>query len=111
MPGCYVFYKLGLTSRRRGTSCAGILAKLHCLMIDSRSGMSSSMHGQSVGRPTGQHAQKCLVALGMPVGVSLAANTVTGTLTSVTSASVFTDTARLEPDDTFGAGTIQFLPG
>ena len=44
-------------------------------------------------------------------GLSLAANTVTGALTSVTSASVFTSAARTEPDDTFGAGTIQFTSG
>ncbi|MQM29591.1 MAG: hypothetical protein CRU78_03195 [Candidatus Accumulibacter phosphatis] len=44
-------------------------------------------------------------------GVSLAANTVTGILTSVTSASVFTSAARTEADDTFGAGTIQFTSG
>jgi hypothetical protein len=43
--------------------------------------------------------------------VSLAANTVTGTLTSVTSASVFTSAARTEPADTFGAGTIKFTSG
>ena len=44
-------------------------------------------------------------------GMSLAANTVTGTLTSVSSASVFYSDARTEPDDTFGAGTIQFTSG
>ena len=44
-------------------------------------------------------------------GVSLAANTVTGTLSSVTSASVFTSAARTEPADFFGAGTIQFTSG
>jgi hypothetical protein len=44
-------------------------------------------------------------------GVSLAANTVTGTLTSVTSASVFTSSARTEAADTFGAGTIKFTSG
>jgi uncharacterized phage protein (TIGR02218 family) len=44
-------------------------------------------------------------------GVSLAANTVTGTLTSVTSASVFTASARTEAADTFGAGTIKFTSG
>lgn len=44
-------------------------------------------------------------------GVSLAANTVTGTLTSVSSASVFTDSARSEAADTFGAGTIKFTSG
>lgn len=42
---------------------------------------------------------------------SLAANTVTGILTSVTSASVFASSARTEPNDTFGAGTIQFTSG
>lgn len=42
---------------------------------------------------------------------SLAANTVTGTLTHVTSASVFRDSARGEAADTFGAGTIQFTSG
>jgi uncharacterized phage protein (TIGR02218 family) len=44
-------------------------------------------------------------------GVSLAANTVTGTLTSVTNASVFRDAARGEAADTFGAGTIKFTSG
>jgi uncharacterized phage protein (TIGR02218 family) len=44
-------------------------------------------------------------------GVSLAANTVTGTLSSVTSASVFTASARTEAADTFGAGTIKFTSG
>ena len=44
-------------------------------------------------------------------GVSLAANTVTGTLTSVTSASVFRDAVREEAADTFGAGTIRFTSG
>ena len=42
---------------------------------------------------------------------SLAANTVTGILTSVTSAAVFADSGRSEADDTFGAGTIQFTSG
>ena len=44
-------------------------------------------------------------------GVSLAANTVTGTLSIVTSASVFYSAARTEAADTFGAGTIQFTSG
>ena len=44
-------------------------------------------------------------------GVSLAANTVTGTLSGVTSASVFTSSARTEAADTFGAGTILFTSG
>lgn len=44
-------------------------------------------------------------------GVSLAANTVTGTIDTVTSASVFYDAARTETADTFGAGTIAFTSG
>lgn len=44
-------------------------------------------------------------------GVSLAANTVTGTLTAVTSASLFRDATRTEPEDAFGAGTIRFTSG
>ncbi len=39
------------------------------------------------------------------------ANTVTGTLTHVTSASVFRDSTRAEAADVFGAGTIQFTSG
>jgi uncharacterized phage protein (TIGR02218 family) len=42
---------------------------------------------------------------------SVAANTVTGTLTHVTSTTVFRDSARAEAADTFGAGTIQFTTG
>lgn len=41
----------------------------------------------------------------------IAANTVTGTLTSVTSAAVFRDSTRSESADTFGAGTIAFTSG
>jgi uncharacterized phage protein (TIGR02218 family) len=43
--------------------------------------------------------------------VNLAAITVTGTLTSVTSASVVRDSARSEAADWFGAGTIHFTSG
>ena len=43
--------------------------------------------------------------------VPLAANTVTGTLTSVTSAASFRDSARTEGADIFGAGTIRFTSG
>jgi uncharacterized phage protein (TIGR02218 family) len=43
--------------------------------------------------------------------VPVAANTVTGTLTSVTSNYQFRDNTRTEPADTFGAGTIQFTSG
>lgn len=44
-------------------------------------------------------------------GVSLAANTVTGTLTSIASARAFQDNTRPEAADVFGAGTIQFTTG
>lgn len=42
---------------------------------------------------------------------NIAALTVTGTITSVTSSSVFRDSARAEATDWFGAGTIQFTTG
>lgn len=67
---------------------------------------------QSVGQTYGAQCPKVFGGTEYAgCGVSLAANTVTGTLTSVTSASVFTDSARSEPADTFGAGTIQFISG
>ena len=67
---------------------------------------------QSVGKSYGAQCPKAFGGTEYAgCGVSLAANTVTGTLTSVTSASVFTDSARSEPADTFGAGTIQFISG
>ena len=67
---------------------------------------------QSVGQTYGAQCPKAFGGTEYAgCGVSLAANTVTGTLTSVTSASVFTDSARSEPADTFGAGTIQFISG
>ena len=67
---------------------------------------------QSVGKSYGAQCPKAFGGTEYAgCGVSLAANTVTGTLTSVTSASVFTDSARAEPADTFGAGTIQFISG
>lgn len=43
--------------------------------------------------------------------VPVAANTVTGTLTAVASAFSFTDSARGEAADTFGAGAIRFTSG
>ena len=43
--------------------------------------------------------------------VSLAAYTVTGTLTSVSSNQVFTDTARTEADDWFGEGVLTMTSG
>jgi len=51
----------------------------------------------------GQEYAGCMVALG-PL-------TVTGTLTSVTSNSVFRDSTRAEAADYFGAGTIAFTTG
>ena len=42
---------------------------------------------------------------------NIVALTVTGTITSVTSSSVFRDSARSEAADWFGAGTIQFTSG
>jgi len=42
---------------------------------------------------------------------SVAANTVTGTLTHVNSTTAFRDSTRAEAADTFGAGTIQFTSG
>lgn len=44
-------------------------------------------------------------------GVDLGPLTVTGTLTAVTSASSFTDSARAEAADTFTAGLIEFTSG
>ncbi|WP_313919880.1 DUF2163 domain-containing protein [Tahibacter sp.] len=67
---------------------------------------------QSVGQTYGAQCPKLFCGTEYAgCGVSLAANTVTGTLTSVSSASVFTDSARGEASDTFGAGTIQFTSG
>lgn len=67
---------------------------------------------QSVGQTYGAQCPKVFGGTEYAgCGVSLAANTVTGTLSSVYSASVFTDSARWEPADFFGAGTIQFTSG
>jgi len=43
--------------------------------------------------------------------INLAAITVTGAITSVTSGSVFRDSSRSEAADWFGAGTIEFTSG
>jgi uncharacterized phage protein (TIGR02218 family) len=67
---------------------------------------------QSVGQTYGAQCPKVFGGTEYAgCGVSLAANTVTGTLTSVSSASVFTDSARAEAADYFGAGTILFTTG
>lgn len=67
---------------------------------------------QSVGQAYGAQCPKTFLSQ-TTAGcmVPVAANTVTGTLTSVTSASVFRDSARVEAADTFGAGTIRFTSG
>jgi uncharacterized phage protein (TIGR02218 family) len=68
--------------------------------------------GQGVGKTYGAACPKRF--LGQEPGgclVPVAANTVTGTLTAVTSASVFRDSARGEAVDTFGAGKIAFTTG
>jgi phage conserved hypothetical protein BR0599 len=67
---------------------------------------------QSVGQTYGAQCPKVFCGTEYAgCGVSLAANTVIGTLTNVTSAAVFSSAARTEADDTFGAGTIQFTSG
>jgi len=67
---------------------------------------------QSVGQTYGAQCPKTFCGTEYAgCGVSLAANTVTGTLSIVTSASVFYSAARTEAADTFGAGTIQFTSG
>jgi len=67
---------------------------------------------QSVGKTYGAQCPKAFGGTEYAgCGVSLAPNTSTGTLTSVSSASVFTDSARAEAADYFGAGTIQFTTG
>jgi len=64
---------------------------------------------QSIGKT---YTAPCDRTFGDPwCGISLASVTVTGTLTSVTSRSIVTDSARTEAADWFGAGTIQFTSG
>ncbi len=90
---------------------AGIFGK--AALLDDRYQISGTslvdVLGQTVGQTYG--AQCPRVFCDSVCGVSLAANTVTGTLTSVTSASVFYSAARSEAADTFGAGTVQFTSG
>lgn len=67
---------------------------------------------QSVGETIGAQCPKTFLSQGFAgCKVPVAANTVTGTLTGVVSQSQFTDSARTEPSDTFGAGTIKFTSG
>ena len=69
---------------------------------------------QTVGQTYGAQCPKSFGGQeygGCMVNLAANGNTVTGTMTSVTSASVFTDSGRGEASDTFGAGTIQFTSG
>ena len=67
---------------------------------------------QSVGQTYTANCQKTFGGQGFAgCKVDLAPITVTGTLTSVTSNSVFRDSARTEAPDYFGEGTIAFTTG
>lgn len=67
---------------------------------------------QTVGKSYGAQCPKIFLSQGYAgCMVPSAANTVTGTLSSVSSASIFTDNGRSEASDIFGAGTIQFTSG
>lgn len=69
---------------------------------------------QTIGQTYGAQCPKTFGGqeyAGCMVNLAANGNTVTGTLTGVTSASVFTDSGRGEAADTFGAGTIQFTSG
>lgn len=93
---------------------AGLFGKT--ILLDDRyriEGMSLiDVLNQSVGETYGAQCPKVFCGTEYAgCGVPLAANTVTGTLTSVTSAAVFRDSARTEAADVFGAGTIRFTSG
>ncbi len=112
---CYVFATSWITPvEDQEPIVAGIFGK--ATLLDDRfqiGGVSMiDALNQSVGQTYGAQCPKTFC--GQEYGgcmASLAANTVTGTLTGVTSASVFTDSGRAEAADTFGAGTIQFTSG
>lgn len=68
--------------------------------------------GQTVGETFGAQCPKVFLSQTYAgCMVPVAANTVTGTLTAVTSAARFRDSARAEAADIFGAGTIKFTSG
>lgn len=72
----------------------------------------SDVLNQSVGEAYTTQCSKVFLSAGFAgCKVPAAANTVTGTLTSVSSASVFRDAARVEAADAFGAGTFRFTSG
>lgn len=93
---------------------AGVFGKAELLDDRFRIGGMSLIDAlnQSVGETYGAQCPKTFCGTGFAgCKVPLAPNTVTGTLTAVTSASVFRDALRLEAADVFGAGTIQFTSG
>jgi len=112
---CYVFatsWKNPVEDNEPITS--GIFGK--AVLLDDRYQINGAalvdVLGQSIGMTYGSLCHKTFGSQGFAgCKVSLASNTVTGTLTSVTSAKVFRDSNRLEPADTFGAGTVQFTSG
>lgn len=68
--------------------------------------------GQTIGKAYTAGCDKVFCSTGFAgCKVPLAANTVTGTLTSVTSNLVFRDSSRSEAADIFGAGLIHFTSG
>ncbi len=85
-------------------------------LLDDRykiSGVSMvDLLGQAIGKTYGPTCDKTFCSQGFAgCKADLEANTVTGTLTDVTSPRIFRDAARSEPDDTFGAGSIRFTSG
>ncbi|MBE2259916.1 MAG: DUF2163 domain-containing protein, partial [Rhodobacteraceae bacterium] len=112
---CYVFATSWIAPvEDQEPVTAGIFGKATLLDHRYRIGGVSLIDalGQSVGKTYGAQCPKVFCGTEYAgCGVSLAANTVTGTLTSVTSASVFRDAVRGEAADTFGAGTIRFTSG
>lgn len=68
--------------------------------------------GQSVGRTYGPTCDKTFCSQGFAgCKADLELNTVTGIITHVTNSRIFRDEDRTEPDDTFGAGTIELTSG
>lgn len=85
-------------------------------ILDDRYRIGGVSLGDTLNRSTGKSygAQCPKVFLSQTYAgcyVPAAANTVTGALTAVSSANIFTDSGRSEPSDTFGEGTIQFTSG
>jgi uncharacterized phage protein (TIGR02218 family) len=112
---CYVFATSWVTPvEDQEPVTAGVFGKAS--LLDDRFQIGGVSLVDALGQTVGQtYGAACPKVFGgteyAGCGVSLAANTVTGTLTSVSSASVFTDSVRAEAADTFGAGTIQFTSG